>query len=382
VVGCHPTSPDLSCEQRRSTRRPVGWAATAQASGRGCSPVTDRGIIPSMKRVIGTLCTILILMFSSSLVAQNGVIQGTVLDEVGRPLQGAKVHAELHGVLVAKAIRYVESDEKGTFAIDRLAYGTYDVSGQKEEDGYPDSSFSFYTDKPVATSAVISPEHPAATVALKLGPKAGVITGTVRDALTGKPIPASFMLRASSKRWMGTSQPSKFRVLIPSATDISVEVSSAGYKTWVYDGSGSDSRPLRLEPGSEMRLDIRLEAAFDKSVEAVRFLIPQGFVGWLRLECNDKSAQPSPLEGSSRIFRFTSGSVLATSSPCPQDGAAQEYVYYTEGGSITPVPSDYWNNNGFIWGQYSGFRGGERRMYGFFVGTKEQFEKQPNAPMN
>jgi hypothetical protein len=335
-----------------------------------------------MKRLFGTLGTIAILMFNPSLVAQNGVIQGTVLDEVGRPLQGAKVHAELHGVAMAKAIRYVESDENGTFVIDRLAYGTYDVNGKKEEDGYPDSSFSFYADRPVATSIAISPEHPAATITLKLGPKAGVITGTVKDALTGKPIPAGFTLRASSKRWMGTSQPSKFRVLIPPATDITVEVSSAGYKTWVYGGTGLDSRALRLEPGTEMQMDIRLEAAFDKSVEAVRFLILQGFIGWLRLECNDTSAPPSPLEGSSRIFRFTSGSVLATSSPCPQDGAAQEYVYYAEDGSITPVPSDYWNNNGFIWGQYAGFRGGERRMYGFFVGTKEQFEKQPHASMN
>jgi hypothetical protein len=181
---------------------------------------------------------------------------------------------------------------------------------------------------------------------------------------------------------MSASAPSQFRVLIPAATDISVQVSSAGYKTFMYGGSGSDSRPLRLDPGAEMQLDIRLEPAFDQSLNPVRFLIPRGFVGWLRLECNDQSAPPLPLEGNTRVFRFASSSVLSTSSPCPQEGSAQEYLYYAQDGAVTSVTSDYWRNNGFIWGQYSGFRGGELRMYGFFVGTEEEFQKRPNAPIN
>ena len=89
-----------------------------------------------MKRVTTSLAAIGILISALSSVAQNGIIRGTVVDEVGQPIQAAKVHAELHGVPMAKAIRYVESDENGAFAIDRLTYGTYDVNSGKQEDGY------------------------------------------------------------------------------------------------------------------------------------------------------------------------------------------------------------------------------------------------------
>ena len=41
-----------------------------------------------------------------------------VLNDVGNPLPGAKVHAELNGVAMAKAIRFVESDQNGFFVID------------------------------------------------------------------------------------------------------------------------------------------------------------------------------------------------------------------------------------------------------------------------
>jgi hypothetical protein len=57
----------------------------------------------------------------------EGVIQGVVLGEGGRPVGGAKVHAELKGVAMHTAIRYVETDENGFFVIDRLEFGTYYV---------------------------------------------------------------------------------------------------------------------------------------------------------------------------------------------------------------------------------------------------------------
>ena len=69
---------------------------------------------------------------------REGIIQGVVLDDVGNPVSGAKVHAELKGVPMAKAIRFVKSDQNGFFLIDRLEFGTYYVAAMKEEDGYGD----------------------------------------------------------------------------------------------------------------------------------------------------------------------------------------------------------------------------------------------------
>ena len=78
----------------------------------------------------------------------EGVIQGVVLGEEGRPVRGAKVHAELNGVAMAKKILYVETDENGFFLIDRLDFGKYYVGAMKEEEGYGNSDSSFFSDNP------------------------------------------------------------------------------------------------------------------------------------------------------------------------------------------------------------------------------------------
>src|ERR1700684_2129688 len=112
----------------------------------------------------------------------EGVIQGLVLDDVGNPLPGAKVHAELKGIAMAKAIRFVDSDQNGFFVIDRLEFGTYYVEAMKEEDGYGGMSWSFFNDKPLPT-VQISAQTRIADVVVSLGPKAGILTGTIRDAV-------------------------------------------------------------------------------------------------------------------------------------------------------------------------------------------------------
>jgi hypothetical protein len=67
-------------------------------------------------------------------------------------------------------------------------------------------------------------------VVVNLGPKAGILTGTISDALTGKPIPAGFDLAQvkDRTRWMRTSAAPNFRVLIPSSKEIEVKVSATG----------------------------------------------------------------------------------------------------------------------------------------------------------
>jgi hypothetical protein len=197
---------------------------------------------------------------------REGVIQGLVLDEVGNPLQGAKVHAEMKGIPMAKAIRFVESDRNGFFLIDRLEFGTYYVGAMKEEDGYGQSDSSFFNDKPLPT-VQISAQNRLADVVVRLGPKAGILTGTIRDAVTGKPISAGFDLVQVKDRtkWMGTSAPPQFRLLIPSSKEIEVKVSAAGYEPWVYSDRSIPSHALRLEPGLEFHVDVLLKPTHDNS---------------------------------------------------------------------------------------------------------------------
>src|SRR5579863_4731267 len=73
-------------------------------------------------------------------------------------------------------------DDQGKFVIDRLAFGRYAVYGSKEEEQYQDPGHFSIIDPPRVT---ISAEQPVGTVVVTFGPKAGLISGTVRNAVTG-----------------------------------------------------------------------------------------------------------------------------------------------------------------------------------------------------
>ena len=303
----------------------------------------------------------------------EGVIQGVVLGERGQPVHSARVHAELKGVGTVKKIRYVETDENGFFVIDGLIFGDYYVDAMKEEEGYGSTDGGFFNDLP-PISAEVSARHRIAQVVVNLGPKACVLTGTISDATTGKPIPASFWLAQVKNRnkWMGTSAAPTFRVLIPSSKEMEVKVSAPGYEPWVYPDPAIPSQLLRMNPGSEISLDIRLTPAHDHNLPTSKFLIPEGYVGWLRIEHKVECAPPNPVEHGARIFRFTGASVLETSSPMPEEAAERQYFYYSTDGSERDLAVDYRNGNGMIWRETLGSRGGEMRMFIFFVGTEEQ----------
>jgi hypothetical protein len=274
---------------------------------------------------------------------------------------------------MAKKIRFVESDQNGFFLIDRLEFGTYYVVAMKEEDGYGPNDSAFFNDKPLPTFQ-ISAENRIADAVLQLGPKAGILTGTIRDALTGKPIPAGFDLVQVKDRdkWMATSAAPNFRVLIPSSKEIEVKVTAPGYDAWIYPGPNIPSQSLRMEPGSEAHLDILLEPTHDSSLPISQFLIPEGYVGWLRVEHKVECAPPIPVKDGERIFRFKGESVLETSSPMLEEAAKRQYFYYAADGSERDLAADYRNGNGMIWQETLGSRGGEMRMFIFFVGTEEQ----------
>ena len=326
-----------------------------------------------LRSLLATIVLFLTLSLSAQVAISQGVIRGKVIDENGVLLVGAHVHAELHGVPMAKAIRYVQTGGDGSFVIDRLDFGTFDVNVGKEQDGYPQSDWSLYADKAAAT-VTISLERPTADVILKIGPKAATLVGTVRDAVTGKPLNSTFLIRRSEKRWISTSAPPDFHFLIPPDTPIDVEVSAPGYKTWCYtDEVGS---PLQLQSAVEKRFEIELTPAPDGSKRASKFLVPEGYIGWLLLEFNVKSAPVVPEESDTDVYTFPGSGRLKTSSSGPVDGAPHGYFYYSQDGSLSAIPMDYTTGRGMIWGEYSGSAKGQMCMFGFFVGSHEEYEKR------
>jgi hypothetical protein len=334
-----------------------------------------------MRHLRGFWLPLLLIAFLTPIQSKGdgeGAIQGVVLGEGGQPVRGAKVHAELYGVAMAKKIRYIETDESGFFLIDRLDFGNYYVGAMKEEEGYGSSDSSFFNDNPLPIIQITA-QHRSANVVVNLGPKAGIFTGAITDALTGKPLSAGFDLAQAKDRrkWMGTSAGSRFRVLIPSSREMEVKVSTPGYETWVYPDPAIPSQVLRTDPGSEIHLDIHLKPAHDQGLPTSRFLIPEGYVGWLRVEHDVECAPAIPVESGVRIFRFTGAGVLETSSAIPTDSAARRYFYYSVDGSERDLAVDYQNGNGMIWQERPGSRAGKMSMFMFFVGTEEQSNARP-----
>ena len=207
---------------------------------------------------------------SVKLLAQTetdtGLIDGTVIYEDGKPVKGATVYAVPLGRPMAAVIPHADSDETGYFAIhiSRSWFGRFAVAAKKEDEDYPDMSQQFYSDGKFETVTLTS-RHRAATVTIRLGPKAGVLLGTVADAVTGASLSPCIEFRRASVpnnflSGSGLVKP-RYRLLVPPNTDVLMRIWLDGYKPWYYPGTVDKSagQAVRLKPGEEKTVDILLQ---------------------------------------------------------------------------------------------------------------------------
>jgi hypothetical protein len=213
---------------------------------------------------------VVLLLFVADVGAQTtgghqaqAEIRGTVFDEQGHPLENISVHAVSD--TTGRYMPTVDSNEDGHFVITNVEPGTYHVFGESDAAAYPNAALSFYPNQNPVQVALGN--FGTANVVLVLGPRAGVLRGTVLDKTTGRAInyqhPPHFVIRkvsdgAESIEFMG---PAKFRWLLPSATEVTLEVFVEGYERWAYAEPSSPRTPMpfRLESGEEKTLNIWLE---------------------------------------------------------------------------------------------------------------------------
>lgn len=219
--------------------------------------------------IVLTLCTQLArVAVLANTDADTGLIEGTVSYENGSSANGATVYASPMGRPMMGIIPHAITDEKGHFAIRHLWLGKYAVGAEKLDEDYLNMTNQFYSDGKFETVNLTS-RHSAAAVSIQLGPKAGILTGTVSDAVTGAPLNPCVEFRRAKKPsnfLSGTGLVNaKYRVLVPSNTEVLMKVWYGGHKSWYYPGTTdkAQSRPLNLKPGEETKLDIRLEPDLD-----------------------------------------------------------------------------------------------------------------------
>lgn len=107
-----------------------------------------------------------------------------------------------------------------------------------------------------------------------------------------------------------------------------------------------------------------------------RFLIPEGYTGWVRVEFEVRGAPPLPTEGGQYVFTILSDGVLRTPSAEQYGWAKDQYYYYSAQGVrglSDSGPAE------LIWSKINGQESGatsEREYEEFFVGDEQQFKDQ------
>jgi hypothetical protein len=201
--------------------------------------------------------------------AREGSIRGTVLADDGGPIADAHVSAEVMRGSKILTVLNANTNDLGIFAFSGLGVGEYRVSAEKQEAGYLSTRPDIFTTE-AALVVLLTPDAPVASTVIRFRPKAGIITGWVRDAATGKPIAAHLSLAPTSDGgWSttGTNGRFKFRLMISADAAVKFGACAEGYKIWSNADPLNPSRPvpLQLRPGVELDIDINLERSLENA---------------------------------------------------------------------------------------------------------------------
>jgi Family of unknown function (DUF6843) len=142
-------------------------------------------------------------------------------------------------------------------------------------------------------------------------------------------------------------------------------------------------RPVRMAVGlCTMAAIVGLAAwctvdAKESARRSSRFLIPAGYVGWVRVEFQVPGSSPVPVDAGQYIFKIPQAGFLKTCSPEQYGWAKDQYYYYSANGlSMLPTGA---GPGALIWGQINGEEGSSsasQKYQEFFVGTEQQFKQQ------
>ena len=110
------------------------------------------------------------------------------------------------------------------------------------------------------------------------------------------------------------------------------------------------------------------------------YVIPNGYIGWVRVDYNLENAPPLPIENGRQLYRFPPSGKLQTSSTLEHTRGRDVEYFYASQDSRLPLKSTDRGGGGMIWGQFKNSmacsRGETKECYEYvFVGSEELYEK-------
>ncbi|HEY9405328.1 MAG TPA: hypothetical protein VIQ24_21940 [Pyrinomonadaceae bacterium] len=108
------------------------------------------------------------------------------------------------------------------------------------------------------------------------------------------------------------------------------------------------------------------------------YYIPEGYVGWVRVNYNIIGTPELPRDGVSQIFKIPLSGLLQTSSELKQGAASAEYFYYS-GDFVRPMPEKDKRGGLISWAvkNADGSHTDKQFIY-FFVGSRKEYDKHKN----
>jgi len=149
---------------------------------------------------------------------------------------------------------------------------------------------------------------------------------------------------------------------------------------WIFPDS--TKRPTRIIVGvTTLVIVIGLVAWMSVSARTTtrrssRFLIPEGYTGWVRVEFEVAGTPALPVEAGQYMLTISPTGLLRTSSP-EQFGWANDSYYYSSSAGTRRISDS--GPQALIWGKINGEASnsfGKRKYEEFFVGTHQQFKEQ------
>jgi len=193
-----------------------------------------------------------------SSIARGGVT-GFVSKEDGQPANGAQVCTEIQSG-DSKTINCkwpVGAD--GRFTIDQLPPGTYQIFAVNEDAGY-----SIET-QGSGQRVTITPTQLWKDIVIRMRQPGGIVSGSVTDGLTGKPIRYAHVFYSgldceSNASIYRMKDSGTFDLTVPPSCDLVLMARARGYRGWVFTDPSQSSRPvLNLAAGQRKEVHIRLE---------------------------------------------------------------------------------------------------------------------------
>lgn len=191
--------------------------------------------------------------------AVGGSIHGTVIGNDGTSGAGIRLTASGRSGALGTRLPETRTDQSGNYRFDRLGWDKYTIYADDPDVGY--SIFSTGTSAQGNPPEVtLSPDHPEATLDLRLPPKAAFVRIHLTNKRTGTVISGMQVRVMSSlnplQQLFSISCSSDSEVLVPSDKDLLLHVTSMGFHEW--DESAGSGKHIRVPSGNHVELYVQL----------------------------------------------------------------------------------------------------------------------------